>query len=223
MKKQSRTHGLRLTAFDSFIANSNFDDKPEDQVWLADWRAHKLPYCSLYVVAPDGQWPCKVGISVNPYKRLIGLQTSVWKPLKVMRCYWTNSVAEARALEKAVHLRLSDDNVWLHGEWFDMRPKAATEMIEFVSLVEGIEIFDKIDNEEVINSIKKDMEVRFTSKMIKAVADIGNRKTLGGDALARLANQCKEDGMMVPSRIAEMVMLHEEAEEDARLPSFRGK
>jgi len=191
------------------------------QVWLADWRAVKLPYCSLYVVCPDGSWPCKVGISVNAMRRLIALQTSVWKPLKVSKCYWTRSVAEARKLEKAVHQRLSGDNVWLHGEWFDMRPNAAAEMIEFVSLVEGIELYDKIDNQDVINSIEAMFQVAKTPDAVRARIDVDYVQGSRFEDLANVANQGIRDGIVVDPRVREMVMLYKEGENDKRLPSLR--
>lgn len=151
--------GQQQTAFSSFVLNRNGVYKNiEEQVWLVDWKAFQLPYCSLYIVSPDGDWPCKVGISTNASKRLIGLQTSVWKPLRVAHCYWTATVHQARALEKAIHKRLTEDNAWLHGEWFSMRPSEAKEIVEFVAMVEGIELFDTIDNPEVITSLEAEMD-----------------------------------------------------------------
>lgn len=160
MKMQLRMRGRQQTAYSSFILDRRGHfPQPEDQVWLADWKSFNLPYCSLYIVSPDGGWPCKIGISTNARKRLIGLQTSVWKPLKVTHCYWTATVHEARALEKAIHARLTEDNMWLHGEWFAMRPNEAKEIVEFVSLVEGIELNDKVDNPEVISWLKKELDL----------------------------------------------------------------
>lgn len=200
---------------------SSYHRNPEKYVWLADWKKHRLPYCSVYIVSPDGQWPCKVGISTHAYKRLAGLQTSVWKPLKVMGCYWAKTVHEARALEKAVHKRLSEDSVWLHGEWFDMRPKQAKEMIEFVAMVEGIEIYDEIDNPDVMSDIKALVAKFQTSRDIRAIIDHGNHYTFGDDHLAELANQYKEDGIVLPKLLAEMVMEMKEHEEERQLPTLR--
>lgn len=222
MKKQSQTHGRPLTAFESFLLHSDqVIPRAEDQVWLADWKNFKLPYCSIYVVCPDGQWPCKVGISTYAYKRLLALQTSVWKPLKMMRCYWAKTVAEARALEKAVHRRLTEDNVWLHGEWFDMRPNSAQEIIEFVALVEGIEIFSEIDNQEVISDIATTIRQSVSNDFHIDRINHGSHKTFDGEALADLAKSYIENGDMVPRDLAKEVMLHKEHEESMRLPSLK--
>jgi hypothetical protein len=195
--------------------------KAEDQVWLADWKRYKLPYCSLYVVSPDGNWPCKVGISVNPYKRLLSLQTSVWKRLKVTDCFWLEGVKEARELEKQVHRRLTGDNVWLHGEWFDMRPKDAREMIEFVSAVEGIEVNDKIHNEMVIEDLRRELSRSMDNNFYISSGEASKHKTKSGDDLANLANQYREWGMVVDPDLERMVKEHEEEEAHRRLPSLR--
>lgn len=222
MKKQSRMHGLRLTAFDSFLLHSEDTyPKAEDQVWLADWKSYKLPHCSIYVVSPDGQWPCKVGISTYAYRRLLGLQTSVWKPLKMMGCYWAKTVAEARALEKAVHRRLTEDNVWLHGEWFDMRPNNARDMIEFVALVEGIEISSTIDNQEVIGDLEGVLRQSLSHDLIIKRINHRGQKTFDGEALANLAKSYIANGDMVPRDLAKEVMHHEEHEAERRLPTLK--
>lgn len=224
MKKQSPTHGQRQTAYNLFRDNRRWkEEDAKDQVWLADWKAHKLPYCSVYIVAPENGWPCKVGISTHAYKRLVGLQTSVWKPLQVAACYWTSTVAEARRLEKEVHKRLSADNVWLHGEWFDMRPDAAKEMVEFVALVEGIEAFSKIDNPEVISCIHGLARSAFNQKNYITDANVGYCPEIGGEALANMANQAIAYGEMVDPALAKQVMLYEEHLEDNRLPTFKGR
>lgn len=145
-------HGQRPTAFETFHARSNRDE-PEKQVWLADWKSYGLPYGSIYIVAPDNDWPCKIGISANPRKRLLQLQTSVWRPIQVARCYWAETMREAKRLEAAVHRRLTEDSRWLHGEWFDMRPDEAAEMLEFISMVENVDICDHIEHEEVLADV----------------------------------------------------------------------
>ena len=215
-------HGLQRTAFSAFLMREGgYIAKPEKHVWLVDWRRYKLPYCSIYVVSPDGNWPCKVGISTNPYKRLISLQTSVWKPLKVIGCYWAKTVKEAREVEKQVHKRLSEDNVWLHGEWFDMRPKDAKEMIEFVSAVEGLEINDTIDNEEVIQDLRAELSGAMNNDFQRLMADVRKHSTFNYDTLSTLANEYKELGIVMDPALVQMVKDHEYEDEQRRLPSLR--
>lgn len=216
-------HGVQQTAFSSFLygLEGAYWRNPENHVWLVDWKSYKLPYCSLYIVSPDGNWPCKVGISCNPYKRLLSLQTSVWKPLKVVHCYWLESVKEARRLEKEVHARLTADNVWLHGEWFDMRPRNAREMVEFVAAVEGIEINEKIDNPEVIEDIRLEISRSMTPDLVRSRIDVNNYKTFGGEDLARLAKSYKETGMVVDAAFQQALDEYEAHEAEMQLPSLR--
>lgn len=215
-------HGVRQTAYSSFLIRSGSQVKAEEQVWLANWRGHGLPYCSLYVVAPDGRWPCKVGISVNAYKRLAELQVSVWKPLSVVSCFWLKTIKEARELEKQVHRRLTGDDVWLHGEWFDMRPRDAKEMIEFVALVEGIEIYEKIDNDEVIKHLQSEIDKSWSPDLGIEKTRSGMNRTFSGEDLANLANQCREDGMVVDPSLEREVEEYLHHERQRKLPSLRG-
>lgn len=143
-------HGVQLTALETNLVRRDAD---KENLWLVNWRAYGLPYCSIYVVCADNRWPCKIGISTFPEKRVKSLQTSVWRPLHVSRCYWAPTIKEARRLEQAVHRRLTEDSRWLHGEWFDMRPDGAREMIEFVAMVDGVDISDQIQDETIARDV----------------------------------------------------------------------
>lgn len=169
-------HGRQQTALERFRANSRLSDVGiRDVLWLADWKEFNLPYCSLYVISTDGEWPCKIGVSVSPYRRVMSIQTSVWRPLSVSHCVFTPSVDDAKKLEKAVHRRLSEDSRWLHGEWFDLKPKQALEMVEFVAMIEGIEISYEPEEGEVMRYLED--EVREWRHGLSAVErrDVYNR------------------------------------------------
>jgi len=123
------------------------------QVWLADWKAWGLPYCSIYVIAPEGHWPCKIGISVNASKRVRTLQTSHWKMLVVAKCYWAPTVADARKVEQKAHEMLKADDAYLLGEWFDKTPEKAAEVIEFAAMTTGVDLHDEIEEPDIVESI----------------------------------------------------------------------
>jgi hypothetical protein len=126
-------------------------------VWLVNWKAWDLPYCSLYVVSTDSKWPCKIGISIDPYKRIGGIQTGVWRRVDVHKCFYLKTVKQARALEQKIHQTLTDQGKWLHGEWFDLRPEQTTDIIEFEAMVLGLEINSEIEDDEIANSLYNDM------------------------------------------------------------------
>jgi hypothetical protein len=147
--KVLQMHGPQRTAFENYLTFGTGSTDPNEMLWTIDWRDYDRPYCSLYVVTPDNDWPCKVGISVSPRKRVMGLQTSVWRPLKVAACFWCPTIQDARRLEMRVHQMLTDDKKWMHGEWFDMKPGPTCEMINFAACIAGIECNSTIDEPEI--------------------------------------------------------------------------
>lgn len=146
--------GQQLTAFEKYTL---VDGGGGTSLWMVDWRKYGLSRCSLYVICPENGWPCKIGISVAPRKRLNALQTSVWKRLKVAGCYWLPTAKEARQLEKAIHETLTDDNIWLHGEWFDMRPEQAMEIVEFKAEVLGLYCSPVIEHDEALEDVIREI------------------------------------------------------------------
>lgn len=138
------------------------------QVWMANWRDLKLPYCSIYIIAPIDGWPCKIGISTSPVKRINGLQTSVWKQLEVKWCGYLASVHEARELEKRSHMALTSLAKWLHGEWFDLRPDKAAELVAFEAAIAGIEVTTKLPAGPALDYVERFFAERFHSDRARA-------------------------------------------------------
>lgn len=122
---------------------------PEDALWLVDFKSlNSLRYC-VYVIAPDGKWPVKVGISHSPRSRLATLQVGNWKRLEVAYCFWVESMADALLIEREVHKDYADQNKWLLGEWIDARPQEARERIEWAALSLSIEASRSVPPEAV--------------------------------------------------------------------------
>ena len=140
---------------------------------MVDWKRYGLPYCSIYIVAPDGHWPCKIGISNYARKRLNVLQTSHWKRLEVARCFWAPSVNDARRIEKKAHEILKEGGLYLLGEWFDRTPEKAAEVIEFAALTEGVELSEKVGHPEAAQDIAREWE-----------AMIGDRWAIEAEAIS---------------------------------------
>jgi hypothetical protein len=182
--KASRTLGSQQTAFANYAMkqiHGGMDIAPETMLWLVDWKAYGKPYCSLYVVTPDNGWPCKVGVSVHPYKRVAQLQTSVWKPLEVAGCFWLPTVADAKTLERKLHETLTEENKWLHGEWFDMRPEDVLPLVSFSASVAGVECSDRIEDEHALNDVRE---------RLLAAAYKGNGQKKRADAFAEFTGIC---------------------------------
>lgn len=141
-------HGRQLTALErierrdengeGFRWGRDYD--VSDMVWWADWKKVGLPYCTIYVIGPIDGWPCKIGISTCALRRINSLQTSVWKQLEVKWCAWAPTVNAARKVEAQAHRTLTDMAKWLHGEWFDLRPDKAIELVQFEAELLGVPI-----------------------------------------------------------------------------------
>ena len=96
----------------------------------------------VYVIAPDENGPCKIGITANLQERLHGLQPGCWLPLRahaVRACFRRDLTIEslakamssgARKVEEAVHRELTACDVRLCGEWFDISAGEAVQAIE---------------------------------------------------------------------------------------------
>lgn len=133
---------------------ADYQLNPATQVWLADWKTHKLPYCTVYIIAPEAHWPCKIGVSTYGRKRLASLQTSHWKRLYVTHSFWCGTIKEATAVEAKAHQMLDEEEVWLLGEWFDKRPDKAAEVVRFSAEVLGIELNDRVEESEPLEEVR---------------------------------------------------------------------
>lgn len=125
----------------------------ERHLWRLNWKAEGLPYCGIYAVSPDNRWPTKIGISTAPAKRVIDLQTASWRRLDIAGYAYCESFRDARAVEAKTHELLKGDAKILHGEWFDIKPDKAMEIVAFAAGVLGIELRRDIPNarlEEVL-------------------------------------------------------------------------
>jgi len=131
----------------------------ENGFWLVDWAAIKRPEYCLYIIAPDGGWPIKIGISNWVLRRLRQLQTANWKRLSVAKCYWTTDKSAALFLEQKIIGQFRKETRWLLGEWLDVRAPEAAERLEWLALEAGILIGDSTPKDDrpyvegVINSI----------------------------------------------------------------------
>lgn len=100
--------------------------------------------CIVYVIAADPNGPCKIGITTNVMTRLISLQTGYWLPLRcwgfrmVIKRDGTNQYpsmlkalwAGARATESRCHTVLSEMDLRMVGEWFDVTAAEALAVVD---------------------------------------------------------------------------------------------
>lgn len=129
------------------------DEEMLNELWRFDWKSNGYPYCGVYVVSPDNRWPSKIGISQVPSQRVAGIQTGVWRKVDVAKYGYCMSVKDARALERKVHDTMKQDGLLLYGEWFDIRPDKAFEVIEFQAMNLGVEFRTDFPDERVRDAL----------------------------------------------------------------------
>lgn len=124
-------------------------DRLDQMVWLVDWKKYKLPHCHIYFIGPGKGRPIKIGISNNPYKRLISMQTSHWEQLHILGSFWAETIPKARKVEQSAHKTARANGVHLSGEWFDIPCDKAMELVEFEALSVGVELHKDFPNERI--------------------------------------------------------------------------
>lgn len=130
-------------------SRGDIDLLAQDHLWRVDWKAYGYPYCGIYAVSPDNRWPTKIGISTIPSQRVAALQTACWRRLDIAAYVYCDSVKDARAVEQKTHKILSDDAKIMNGEWFDIKPDKAMEVVSFAAATLGIEIRNDVPDEKI--------------------------------------------------------------------------
>lgn len=172
MRRKTRLERL-IDINQSCVGADGYYDEVRPNLWRLDWKAAGFDFCCIYVIGPHKKWPNKIGVSVSPAKRLNGLQTSVWEPLRIHHLFFARTFNDARRVESTVHDELEAKGKALYGEWFDARPNEASDAIEFAALAAGVEIsrepFCGLDHPEV-----QDLRARMSvlrARSAKSIAD----------------------------------------------------
>lgn len=130
------------------------------ELWRINWKREGYPYCGIYVISPDNRWPSKIGISQNPAKRVIELQVACWRKLDIAEYCFAADMAAARLVEQKSHEILIESDRLMQGEWFDMRPDKAMDVIKFAALKVGVELrtdHELMSSDAMIRCVLKDM------------------------------------------------------------------
>ncbi len=140
-------------------------------LWMVPWRKFGFDYCGVYVICPQAKWPIKIGISDNAAKRLTQLQTGHWSRLKVAAYWVCESAAKARQIESIAHSALEKKNKRLLGEWFDIRPDKAAELVEFEAEIAGIELMKRVPETAKFEPIKQHLDAFYDLRYRKVMQD----------------------------------------------------
>lgn len=92
-------------------------------------RDEMRPFNCLYVVSPDDEEVSKIGIAIDPFKRLSAIQTCCWKRISLRALFWFPEEFENARLEYAALKLAKKEKVNLLGEWVDLPPDEAVGLV----------------------------------------------------------------------------------------------
>lgn len=100
---------------------------PINGVLSSDPAPEAVP-AGVYVISA-GRAPVKVGIAIDPARRLAALQTGHPERLRLHQ-HIPVAAGRAREIERLCHLCLADHR--MKGEWFDVDPQVAAQVVREV-------------------------------------------------------------------------------------------
>ena len=77
-------------------------------------------YACLYFVSPEADDFCKVGFSIDPFKRLSSIQSGNWVDLHLRAMFWYPTIEEAQRHEVACLKLAMEEGLLQRGEWLAM-------------------------------------------------------------------------------------------------------
>jgi hypothetical protein len=86
----------------------------------------------VYVIGPDSGFPCKVGVAIDPRKRLCSLQTASWEDLYIYSAEWMPTRGIAYKIERLVKNRLKAHCI--RGEWFNVLASDLTKEVKNIQI-----------------------------------------------------------------------------------------
>ena len=102
-------------------------------------------------------------VSVCISQRISSLQTACWKQLEVKWCAWLPTLQQTKELERRSHEALTRENRWLHGEWFDLRPDKASQMVQFEAALAGMELHTSLPPGAAKDFVQKLFDSRYST------------------------------------------------------------
>ena len=88
----------------------------------------------IYVISAYTKGPVKIGFSHHPPSRLKEIQTGNPDKLSLCGSLSLTQKIEVVLIEKIIHSYLKDNNVHVHGEWFNINVKTALSILRHFPL-----------------------------------------------------------------------------------------
>src|SRR5262245_51323878 len=87
----------------------------------------------VYVIGPDSESPCKIGVAFDLVARFVTIQSGNWVKLNVHHVLWCPGKPVAYRIEELAHALLLKANKGISGEWFDVPKEWAWKTIRHVA------------------------------------------------------------------------------------------
>lgn len=120
----------------------------------------------IYVISAYTKGPVKIGFSHHPPSRLKEIQTGNPDKLSLCGSLSLTQKIEVVLIEKIIHSYLKDNNVHVHGEWFNINVKTALSILRHFPLFKE-NLFKEIEiKKEKIENLIDLLQYGFQKKII---------------------------------------------------------
>ncbi|WP_439357906.1 hypothetical protein [Bradyrhizobium sp. DASA03007] len=129
--------------------------------WLQEKRERaifkELSFACVYVVGPSGGRPLRISWAKQLKDKLAELQPGYWRPLSVHDVLWTaGDMLAVRVLNEAT-ATLDKAKRRLTGDWFDVTPEYAQQVLRLAAEKTGTPTFTHI---EMLDKVKAERKRR---------------------------------------------------------------
>ncbi|TYO65461.1 hypothetical protein FXV83_16125 [Bradyrhizobium hipponense] len=123
--------------------------KPERAIFL------ELGFACVYAVGPTGGRPLRISWAKQLRDKLVDLQPGCWKELQVHDVRWTaGDMLAIRLLNEATAL-LDKAKRRLTGDWFDVTPEFAQQILRFAADKSGIPTFSHAEMLDKVRAARR--------------------------------------------------------------------
>ena len=115
----------------------------------------ELGFACVYAVGPIGGRPLRIAWAKQLREKLSELQPGCWKELQIHDAVWTaGDMLAVRLLNEAAAL-LEKAKRRLTGDWYDVTPEFAQQILRFATDKSGVPIFTHAEMLDTVRAVRK--------------------------------------------------------------------
>lgn len=115
----------------------------------------ELGFACVYAVGPTGGRPLRISWARQLKDRMEALQLGCWKDLQIHDIAWTVGDMLAMRITSAAHDILDKAKRRLSGDWFDVTPEFASQLIRLAAEKSNIPTFSHVEMLDRVRSERK--------------------------------------------------------------------